>query len=234
MGLESVTTPRDLNPLWPLTGDQAVDGDNHIRNLKTAVQWLDKLVSVQVFTASGTWTRPTGVKKVIVECLGGGGSGAAGVANTSTGGGGGSGGKAVLLLDVSAIASATVTIGVGGAGVSTGNGNTGAETYFNVTSCIGSAGLGGTINGGRGGPASGSTGTVKTPGLPGGSGFTFGPGAGGTGGGPGGGVAANQAIGGAADANSGGGGAGGGASASTGYASGMGGSGICVIYEYGS
>ncbi len=32
-------------------------------------------VSVQVFTGSGTWTKPSGVKFVIVECVGGGGAG---------------------------------------------------------------------------------------------------------------------------------------------------------------
>ena len=33
------------------------------------------LTSVQTFTSSGTWTRPTGITKVIVEVQGAGGSG---------------------------------------------------------------------------------------------------------------------------------------------------------------
>ena len=60
--------------------------------------------SVQVFTASGTWTRPAGITKVVIEVQGAGGGG--GVAPTSypeyTLGGSG-GGYAKKFIDVSSV-----------------------------------------------------------------------------------------------------------------------------------
>ena len=73
------------------------------------------LTSVQVFTASGTWTRPTGITKVIVEVQGGGAGGARDATGTQQIGGS-AGGYAKKLLDVSSISTSTITIGVGGAG----------------------------------------------------------------------------------------------------------------------
>src|SRR5690606_10391397 len=79
--------------------------------------------SVQVFTANGTWNKPVGINKVVVECVGGGGGGA-GVSSTTSqatlGGGGGYGGYSKILIDVSAISSETVTIGAAGAGGAAG------------------------------------------------------------------------------------------------------------------
>jgi hypothetical protein len=40
MPLESVTNISDLNASWPLGGDTKNNGDDHIRNLKTAVRSL--------------------------------------------------------------------------------------------------------------------------------------------------------------------------------------------------
>lgn len=37
MGLETVTKVSDLNALWPLGSDSRSEGDDHIRNIKTAV-----------------------------------------------------------------------------------------------------------------------------------------------------------------------------------------------------
>jgi len=81
--------------------------------------------SLQVFTASGTWTRPTGITKVIVEVQGGG----AGGARDATGAeqiGGSAGGYARKFLDVSSISTSTITIGAAGAGA-TGNNTAGAD-----------------------------------------------------------------------------------------------------------
>jgi len=55
------------------------------------------LASVQVFTSSGTWTRPSGITKVIMEVQGAGGSGSAGGYYNN----GSAGGYAKKLLDVS-------------------------------------------------------------------------------------------------------------------------------------
>jgi len=127
------------------------------------------LNSVQTFTSSGTWTRPTDVTKVIMEVQGAGGSGSYESADNKCHGGGG-GGYARKFLDVSSISTSTITVGVGGAsttstgagtigGVSswadgtntiTGNGGAGGSVSVDVAS-NGGTGVGGDINitGGR-------------------------------------------------------------------------------------
>ena len=82
------------------------------------------LRGVQVFTASGTWNKPLGVTKVIVEVVGGGGGGNSGNSvGCATGGSGGSaGGYAKELIDVTAVSSVPVTVGAGGAGALGGTG----------------------------------------------------------------------------------------------------------------
>ena len=55
----------------------------------TAVSDTSGLSSVQTFTSSGTWTRPSGVTKVIVEVQGAGGGAGSGDNYPSQGGGGG-------------------------------------------------------------------------------------------------------------------------------------------------
>jgi hypothetical protein len=124
------------------------------------------LASVQTFTSSGTWTRPTGITKVIVEVQGAGGGGGYISHGTNNGGAGGAGGYAKKLIDVSSISSATITVGSAGS-----LGNTGARTGVaggdsvwsdgtnTVTGGGGGGGLGGGTNtrykGGDGGTASG-------------------------------------------------------------------------------
>ena len=73
------------------------------------------LNSVQTFTSSGTWTRPSGITKVIMEVQGGGGGGNSSTvtANCHCGGGGG---YAKKFLDVSSISTSTITVGAAGAG----------------------------------------------------------------------------------------------------------------------
>lgn len=88
------------------------------------------LASVQVFTSSGTWNRPAGITKVIMEVQGAGGSGnAAGGTNYGTGAGGG---YAKKLLDVSSISTSTITVGTGGAAVTAGTvtGNDGGSSSW--------------------------------------------------------------------------------------------------------
>lgn len=92
----------------------------------TAVSDVSGLSSVQVFTSSGTWNRPTGVTKVLMFVTGGGGGGGAGVSGVSTGGSGSGSGTAVKLLDVSSISSSTITVGTGGSGGAGGGFNDGS------------------------------------------------------------------------------------------------------------
>ena len=112
--------------------------------------------SMQVFTASGTWTQPTGVTQVDVEVVGGGGSGggtSSGAGNLA-GGGGGAGGYARALVSVSG--NVTVTVGTGGAGASNST-NAGNNSSFAGGTTI-------TANGGSGGSANGTTNSLASGG----------------------------------------------------------------------
>lgn len=112
--------------------------------------------NLQVFTASGTWTRPAGITRVLVLAIGGGGGGggcASPPGGSIAGGGGGAGGAlALTFLNVSSIPSATVTIGAAGAGGAAGN-NAGAAggttSWADGTNTI-------TCPGGGGGPGGAS------------------------------------------------------------------------------
>ncbi len=203
--------------------------------------------SVQVFVTAGaaTWTKPTGIRRVIVEVVGGGGGGGGktAVANNN-GGGGGGGGYAIKLLDVSAIATSTLAIGAGGTQGASGDnsGGTGGTTSWtdgtNTITCIGGTGGGGVPTNpnvsAAGGTASG--GDVNLIGQQGGAGSTghsFGPSCGGNaGGGMGQGAPDTNFGGGAANGKDYGGGGGGAASdAASAGAGGTGGQGIIIVWE---
>lgn len=111
--------------------------------------------SVQVFTSSGTWTRPTGITKVIVYVTGGGGNGGTSTGNNYyAGSGAGAGGTAIKFLDVSSISSSTITVGAAGGasswadGTNTITGNGGASPSSGSSSIPGTGGTatGGDIN----------------------------------------------------------------------------------------
>lgn len=153
------------------------------------------IVSTQVFTASGTYNRRSGLVYAIIECLGAGASGAGGTGTagtTNSGGGGGAGGYARAVATAATIgASQTVTIGAGGTAPAAGNTNgvAGGNTSFGAI-CAASGGTGGTFgassvqgiggvggigtigaflaNGARG--LSGTASTITTVGVNGGAG----------------------------------------------------------------
>ena len=119
------------------------------------------LKSVQVFTSSGTYTKPTGISTVKVIVTGGGGSGGGHGTTDDMGAGGGAGGTAIEVIDVSGVSTVTVTVGAGGAGVSgSNNGNAGGTSSFG-SYCSATGGNGGRhgnigdISGGAGGAGSG-------------------------------------------------------------------------------
>tara|TARA_Y100000114_G_C11758410_1_gene328168 strand:+ start:1699 stop:3183 length:1485 start_codon:yes stop_codon:yes gene_type:complete len=115
------------------------------------------LQSIQVFTSSGTYTRPSGITKVKVTVIGGGGGGggtrasSSGSSTVASGAGGGGGGAtAIQIVNVSSISSTAITVGQGGAGGTTGgNGAAGDTSKFGadsdshkVTAAGGAAGTG--------------------------------------------------------------------------------------------
>jgi hypothetical protein len=51
MSVESVAVPQDLNASWPAAGDPRSEGDDHIRNTKTAVLFMG-LEKIELQTAS--------------------------------------------------------------------------------------------------------------------------------------------------------------------------------------
>jgi hypothetical protein len=93
-----------------------------------AIAVLGSHVNYQVFTESGTWTKPSNLSAdaiVVVEMWGGGGGGGR-QSSSSGGGGGGGGGFATETILASSLGSTVaVTVGAGGAGA-TVSGNAGA------------------------------------------------------------------------------------------------------------
>lgn len=240
MGLETGTTIADLVVTNPVTGDSVTQGDDHLRLIKTVMTSITFFKSIQSFTANGTWTRPTGIKRILIACIGGGAGGGGGLAAGYSGGGGSGGGLAVKWLDVSSIASATVEIGAGGAGggatglVGASGGDTSFITAGPIIQCQGRRGIAGAAypDGGVADPRTNNMGDLKFVGGDGQTGWNISTGSsGGQGGGQGGSRGGGNAQ--SAQANTGGGGGGGGMTSGAAGAGGSGGSGYCFVFEFG-
>lgn len=123
-----------------------------------------RLIGVQTFSASGTYTPTSGTKSIVVEVLGGGGGGGgsalttAGQASAGSGGSSGSYGKGKISSGFSGV---SIVVGQGGVGA-TGfvNGSNGGSSSFGVA-ITAAGGIGG-----RGGDAGAPPG-MNTAAVPG-------------------------------------------------------------------
>jgi hypothetical protein len=121
---------------------------------------------VRTYVNSGsphTWTKPSGLKYIVVEGVGGGGNGYAPPSNEGGGGGGGGGYFKKLIPAASLGATETVTVGAAVQNTSFGShctGNAGA-TASSATGGAGGSATGGDINipGGNGGRGEGNAGS---------------------------------------------------------------------------
>ncbi|WP_321905113.1 glycine-rich domain-containing protein [Paraburkholderia tropica] len=120
-----------------------------------------RLINVQTFTASGTYTPTTGTNSIIVEVCGAGGAGGgASSANASPGGGGG-GGSAARVRITTMPTTVTVTVGGAGSGVSAASGGAGGSSSFG-SYVIAGGGAGGSFNSGSSFPVASSGGAGST------------------------------------------------------------------------
>lgn len=211
----------------------------YMRWTGSALETNFKKPIVRVYTANDTWSFPTGLGYVCVECIGGGGGGG-GTTTLNTGaGGGGAGGYVRVFIEASELNSTeTITIGAGGtAGAGTGGtGGTGGTTSFDsrVQATGGAGGTESTAGGAGGiGQDGDVTADIKAAGGAGGPPHTTAAigGAGGSGiyGGGGAGIATDSA--GNAGTGFGGGGSGG-ASGGSDRAGGAGSGGLIIVTEY--
>jgi hypothetical protein len=200
-----------------------------------SVSATGRLLNVQVFTSSGTYTRGSGVTTAVVFAVGGGGGGK-GANGGSAGGNGGNGGTTSFGAHVTAAGGTGSTGSQGGAG-----GTGGTSATLAIPGQGGGTGLGadsayfGGIGGGQGGGRSSALGTAGTAGSRGGGGSggsgetACGPQFGGGGGGQGEtGIKYTTTVGATETVTIGAGGTAGTGSA----AGGAGGPGYIIVYEY--
>lgn len=179
-------TAKPFVPVSGLTRSPLIVHKNAI-GLESAGQILTTPTSllntnILTFTASGTWTVPTGVTSADVLVVAGGGSGGMGGNSAGSGGGGGAGG--VLISTNYALtpgAGIAYTVGAGGVGVNAGT-NPGGNSVFGALTAIGGGGGGYTDyrpaqSGGSGGGGGGYG--QNWPGASGTSGQGFAGGSGG-------------------------------------------------------
>ena len=186
------TNGANANPSWIAPTSAGLPAVGAAKNVLTSdgTNWNSEvplggigaeLVSMQSFTSDGstsggvTWTRPAGVKRILVQLVGPGGSALGG---TLQGAGAGGGGCAISVFDVTNLASATVTIGnstqsatFAGTGITTMTANAGASTAADSqTGGAGGTATGGQINitGGKGADSPAATGNHPGGGIPGG------------------------------------------------------------------
>ena len=148
----------DSQDRFTFTNDVYVSG-----GLSLAGNDAARTVEIQEFTSDGTWTKPSGAKRVHILMWGGGGGGGGGAGDSATFDSGGGGGAGAVGLeawydadDLGATEAVVVgAAGTGGAAVTSGGGNAGTDggdsTFNGMTAKGGSGGTGGAKAAGTGG-----------------------------------------------------------------------------------
>lgn len=193
-------------------------------------------VTVQTFTSDGTYTKPAGVRNIVVEVQapGGGGSGAASGDRGNGGAGGGYARKNFLASAVAATEAVTVPAGGAGGAAGANVGVAGATASFGSL-LTATGGAGGVIGGSLGGGSAGGIGSLGDVNVRGGQGSnTAGSTYGGQGGAShmGGGTSESVGVAGQTGCQYGGGGGGGHGSGATARAGGAGGAAIVIVTEF--
>lgn len=134
---------------------------------------------VQIFNASGTWTKPASGIIAIVDGWGGGGGAGNRIAGGGGAGGGGAGHKREVFPLSALGGTETITIGNGGTGAAASSGVSGGGGFSSTfgslsTFFAGGAGVGGAAVGGGGGAGSPVTTGLTGSGANGGDAGTFG------------------------------------------------------------
>lgn len=168
---DSRTPTSHTHPLSDITQSSATAGQVPAWS---GTAWVPSSRSPQidVFSTPGTatWTKPTGAKQVIIECVsggGGGGAGARGSASLFGGNGGGGGGFSRVSYDASEIPDGTYSVNIGAKGLGAVFGVS-AATLGGITTLTlagtryAGAAAGATIAG-NGGATVGTTGSGGSP-----------------------------------------------------------------------
>jgi hypothetical protein len=166
-GATALTIATDAVDIAMLSATGTASSTTFLRGDNAWASAAAGLNSVQTFTSSGTWTRPSGITKVIMEVQGAGGGGCKGGSYHRNGA---AGGYAKKFLDVSSISTSTITAGAGGAGAAagvTGDGTAGGNSIWsdgtNTITGAGGAGASNSVNAQSAGGA-GTGGDINIPG----------------------------------------------------------------------